>query len=150
MKTTKVFKLREDAILPIRAHSTDAGADLFCLEDVFIEVGQTVRLQTGIAMEIPAGHVGEIKGRSSMNARGIIAANGIIDSGYNGDLSVILNNFSCSNCVDPILHRRGVKILRGERIAQLLISEVKVTELVETAVLWASERGSKGFGSSGK
>lgn len=153
----RAFKLSENATLPSRTHMTDAGLDLYSAEDVFIPVGSTQLVKTNIAMEIPEGFVGKIEGRSSMNLKGIMTSGGVIDSGYNGDLGVVLNNFSCKNDKDPNFDYHelpsltmGYKIKKGDKIAQLLIYRIQTPEVVETKELWQSQRGNKGFGSSGK
>lgn len=146
----KVFKLNKEATLPTRTHKNDAGIDLYATENSFIPVGETKVVKTGVAIEIPEGFVGKIEGRSSMNSKGIITSGGVIDAGYTGDISVILNNFSATPERDPILFQAGYRVKRGEKIAQLLLYKVETPEVVETDTLWTSDRGAKGFGSSGK
>lgn len=150
MKTLKVFKLDKEATLPTRNHSYDAGIDLYSLEDVFIPVGESRKLKTGVAIEIEEGYVGKLAGRSSMNAKGILTAEGVIDAGYNGDISVILHNFSCTATRDPVLYQNGYHIKKGDKICQMLIYKVETPPVLEVQELWSSERGSKGFGSSGR
>lgn len=145
-----VFKLDQNAIIPTRSHATDAGIDLYAMEETFIPVGTTKVIKTGIAIEIPAGYVGKIEGRSSMNSKGIITSGGVVDAGYNGDISVILNNFSATPEREPVLYLQGYRVKKGDKIAQLLVYKVETPEVIETKSIWHSARGNKGFGSSGR
>lgn len=144
MNTIKAFKLDPEAVLPTRTHPTDAGLDLYSLENTFIPLSATVRIKTGIALEIPLGFVGKIEGRSSMNAKGIMASGGVIDTGYAGDISVILNNFSNTSQFSE--NSRGLIINKGDKIAQLLVYQVATPAIEEVSEIWTSERGTKGFG----
>lgn len=143
------YKLDENATLPTRNLSTDAGIDIYALEDVFIPVGTTAKVKTGVAIKIPEGRVGKIEGRSSMNSKGLITAGGVIDSGYNGEIGVVMHNFSNLSISDGGMEI-GYKISKGDKIAQLLIYKVDTPEPVEVKELWDSERGNNGFGSSGR
>lgn len=148
-----VLKLDPNAIIPTRSHSVDAGLDLYSLEDRFIPIGQSAFFKTGIALGIPEGHYGQIAGRSSLNKAGLVTAPGIVDSGYQGDISIILHNFSASDGSSDFYHStasQGYHIKKGDRIAQILILPMKVLTPVEVTDLGPSDRGSKGFGSSGK
>ncbi len=138
-----VRRLRDDAILPARAHDGDAGLDLHCVEDVWLAPGARAAVPTGIAVELPAGHAGLVLPRSGLAARdgvALVNAPGLIDSGYRGEIRVLLLNtdreatFRCS---------------AGERIAQLVVVAVPSAEPVEVAELAGSERGAGGLGSSG-
>jgi len=146
----KVFKLDKEAVVPTRAHSTDAGIDLYSLEDVFIPVGETRKIKTGIAINIEPGFVGKLAGRSSMNSKGIITAEGVIDAGYSADVSVILHNFSNTSSRDSVLFQNGYHVKKGDKICQMLIYRVETSPVVEVKELWNSERGAKSFGSSGR
>ena len=146
----QAFKLDKNAVLPNRNHSTDAGADLFALEDVFIPVGSTAKIRTGIALKIENKYVGKIEGRSSMNAKGIITAGGVVDAGYSGELSVILHNFSNREVSPNHTNLVGYQVKAGEKIAQILVYQVDTPPVYEVRELWNSDRGSKGFGSSGR
>lgn len=88
----RVSKMRPDARLPLRAHPGDAGLDLYALENTVIEPQASAMLRTGVAMAIPDGHVGMISDRSSMAKRGLKIAGGIIDSGYRGEVHIVLWN----------------------------------------------------------
>lgn len=138
--TIKVERLDSRAVLPRRANSSDAGYDLCSLESYTLNPGQRRLFPTGIAMEIPDGFVGLVKPRSGLALKkGIDVLGGVIDSGYRGDIGVILLNTDS----------KPVVIGAGERIAQLLIQRVMLLEIEEASYLEASERGTGGFGSTG-
>ena len=130
------------AKLPQRAHRTDAGADLFSYEQCEIYPGEQKLVDTGIAIKIPEGFVGFIYNRSSQGKKGITIPHsvGVIDSDYRGNLKVLLKNIG----EDPY------KIEVGDRIAQLVIQQVEEAEFIEVESLPGSDRGSGGFGSTGK
>lgn len=137
-----VRRLREDAVLPVNAYSGDAGLDLAACEGTTLGPGERATVPTGIAVEIPAGHAGFVLPRSGLAARhGISVVNspGLIDSGYRGEIRVVLLNSDRHNAfaVEP-----------GMRIAQLVIAPVAVVRVVEVEELALSERGGQGFGSS--
>ena len=138
-----VTRLREDAVLPGRAYSGDAGLDLVACERHELGPGERALVGTGIAVAIPSGHAGLVTPRSGLAAKhGITIVNtpGLVDSGYRGELRVILHNTDqqATFVVEP-----------GMRIAQLVVVAVAEVGLEEVAELPASERGAGGFGSSG-
>lgn len=145
MNPVRVKRVLEGAKLPTYGSACAAGADLYaCLEEaVTIQPGETVFIPTGIALEVPQGCAGLIYARSSMGAkRGLAPANkvGVIDSDYRGQVMVALHNHSAlPQSVEP-----------QERIAQLLITPVYTPGFVETEELSDTQRGSGGFGSTGK
>ena len=145
MHSIPVKKLSPNAILPTYGSAEAAGADLYaCLDDsVVIEPGKTVFIPTGLALEVPKGCAGLIYARSSMGTkRGLAPANkvGVIDSDYRGEVKVALHNHgSESQTVNP-----------GERVAQLLITPVLTPEYEEVEALSDTDRGTGGFGSTGK
>lgn len=148
MLKLEVFKLDKEATLPTRATLTDAGVDLYSLTEAFIPVGKTVRVSTGVAMRIAPGFVGKVEDRSSMGAKGIRTGAGVIDAGYSGEVSVVLHNLNNTE-----VEREGVKgyfVSKGDKIAQVMILAVSTPEIVEADRLWISERGVKGWGSSGR
>jgi dUTP diphosphatase len=137
-------RLRDDAILPTRAYVGDAGLDLAACERCEIPPGERAVVGTGIAVAIPQGHAGFVTPRSGLAARsGITIVNtpGIVDSGYRGELRVILHN---TDAVEPFVVEHGM------RIAQLVVVPVVHAELSEVDELPPSERGAGGFGSSGQ
>jgi len=138
-----VARLRDDAILPAQAYDGDAGLDLAACEHARLAPGERAVVGTGVAVAIPDGYAGLVVPRSGLAARHgltIVNAPGLIDSGYRGELKVILLN------TDP---REPFVIEPGMRIAQLVLVEAAAVHLVEVEELPESERGAAGFGSSG-
>ena len=137
--------LSHGAQLPKRAHSTDAGADLFAwfeddTQEIEIYPGEQKLVDTGVAVKIPVGFAGFVYNRSSQGKKGISIPHsvGVIDSDYRGNIKVILKNIG----EDPY------KIERGDRIAQLVIQEVALASFTD---IWNdTSRGSGGFGSTGQ
>lgn len=142
--TLNFTRLSEEAREPTRAHHGDAGYDLYAVESASIAPGERASVGTGIAVAIPGGWAGLVLPRSGLAARhGITLANapGLIDSGYRGEVRVLLLN------TDP---REMFEVATGDRIAQLLLVRHEEPELVEVASLEESVRGAGGFGSSGR
>lgn len=136
----KYTKLDESAKAPTRAHESDAGNDLYALEDFQMFPGQTKLIKTGIAVEIPEHAYGQVASRSSLARKGVFVTGGVIDAQYRGEVGVLLNNLS-----DEKLEFR-----KGDKIAQLVILPIIETTWVESTALSGSNRGSNGFGSSGR
>jgi dUTP pyrophosphatase len=139
----KVKKLHPKAIIPTKKHRFDAGYDLYASHDKKIPAGQTVRVETSIAIEIPRGYVGLIWDRSSIGSEGIHCLCGVIDFGYTGPVKVVMSNLNGGLAVPYY-------IKAGNKIAQLIIQEIGIFDLIEVEELSDSERGDKGFGSSGR
>src|SRR3954453_19517669 len=136
--------LGEGAVLPTRAHPGDAGLDLYASEAAHLGPGERWSVGTGIAVEIPEGHAGLVLPRSGLaREHGIALVNspGLIDSGYRGELRVLLLN------TDPA---DTFRVEPGDRIAQLLITPIATVDPVEAEALAESARGAGGFGSSGR
>jgi len=135
----------DDRALPAYAHAGDAGADLLAAHDVKIEHGGGRALVgTGIAIAVPEGYAGFVMPRSGLALRhGITCLNtpGVVDSGYRGELKVLLVN------TDP---SSSYEVQRGDRIAQLVIQRVDRGDFVEHDELDAARRGDAGFGSTGR
>lgn len=140
----RVRRLRDDAVLPSRAHPADAGLDLCAAEAVTLPpAGGRELVGTGIAIEIPAGWAGLVCPRSGLAAChgiGVVNGPGVIDSGYRGEVRVVLIN------TDP---ERPFTVQIGDRIAQLLLTPAPAAIVVEVPDLAAAPRGAAGFGSSG-
>jgi dUTP pyrophosphatase len=139
-----VAKLKENAVLPTRAHEGDAGLDLHACEEAHIGPGERWSVGTGVAVEIPAGHAGLVLPRSGLareHGISLVNAPGLIDSGYRGELRVLLLNN------DPA---EIFRVAVGDRIAQLVLVPIAFAEPVEAAALAESARGEGGFGSSGR
>jgi len=128
--------------LPGYAHPGDAGVDLRARHRVVLEPGDRAVVPTGIAVSIPEGFAGLVAPRSGLAARqgiGVVNAPGVVDSGYRGEIQVVLINHGS----DP------VTLERGDRIAQLVVVPAVVAGFVEVAELPPSSRGEGGFGSTG-
>jgi dUTP pyrophosphatase len=139
----RVRRLHEQATLPTRAHPGDAGLDLYALEDNLLRPGERAALRTGIAVEVPDGQAGLVLPRSGLAARhgiALVNAPGLIDSGYRGELLVLALNTD---------RERSHTIKAGDRIAQLLLVDVRLPHVVEVHELSASGRGTGGLGSTG-
>jgi dUTP pyrophosphatase len=137
-----IQRVRPDAVVPARAYAGDAGLDLAATERVELGPGERAVVATGLAVAIPEGYAGFVQPRSGLASRhGITIVNtpGLVDSGYRGELMVVLHNTDRAEAfvVEP-----------GMRIAQLVVLPVPEVELVEVQELPPSERGARGFGSS--
>lgn len=144
MDRLPITRLRPDATLPVRAHPTDAGLDLCAVEPATLAAGARAAIPTGLAVAIPTGWAGLVVPRSGLAMRhGVTVANapGLIDSGYRGELQVILVNLGAAP------HHVEV----GDRIAQLVLTPVWTddVELVES-LPDSDGRGTGGFGSTGR
>ena len=142
--TLRFARLIAEAREPRRAHDGDAGYDLYAVERTTLGPGERASVGTGIAVAIPHGWAGLVLPRSGLAARhGITLPNapGLIDSGYRGEVRVLLLNTDA---------REAFEIAPGERIAQLLLVRHEAPELVEVESLEESARGAAGFGSSGR
>ena len=136
-------RLTDAATLPVRAHDDDAGLDLYAAEAARLEPGERASVGTGLAVEIPDGHAGLVLPRSGLAARhgvALVNAPGLIDSGYRGELRVLLLN---TDRAEPF------EVAPGDRIAQLLITPYAAAAPIDVAELTATSRGAGGFGSTG-
>ncbi len=140
----KFKKLNENAVTPTFGTKYSAGADLYSVEEeVVINPGETAFIGTGIAMAIPKGKVGLIYARSGLACKkGLAPANkvGVIDSDYRGEVKVALHNHS----------NTAQTVLKGERVAQMVISDYYSCNYVECNSLDDTARGAGGFGSTGR
>lgn len=130
--------------MPEHAHPGDAGFDLRSAVDVTLAPGERATIPTGVAVAIPAGYAGLVQPRSGLAARhglGIVNSPGLVDSGYRGEVKVIAINLDAQT---------PFEVRRGEKIAQLVIYPVPEVTLREVDELPPSERGSAGFGSTGR
>jgi len=137
-----IVRLREDARIPQMAYAGDAGLDLATCEPIRLQPGERTLAPTGIAVAIPEGYAGFVQPRSGLAAKhGITVVNapGLIDSGYRGEIKVVLLNTDA---------RRTFVADPGERIAQLVVLPVPRVSPAEVEELPQSERGARGFGSS--
>ena len=142
-KCDVIIKLVSDKYVPIYAKNGDAGADIKSVEHVSIKPRETVVVKTGLRVEIPEGYEIQIRPRSGLAAKyGITVLNspGTIDSGYRGEIGVILHNTS----------KKEFKILKGDRIAQMVVNKVYRGKFRLVTKLSSSDREEGGFGSTGK
>ena len=139
-----ITKLDPDLPIPSYAKPGDAGADVYSRIDCEIKPGERSLIPTGIAIALPEGYAAFAHPRSGLAIKygvGIVNAPGTIDAGYRGELQMILINHD---------KNESFVIKRGDRIAQLVFQRVERVEFVEIAELPGSNRGSGGFGSTGK
>lgn len=139
----RVRRLDRRAILPTWAYEGDAGLDLHALQGAVLAPGGRASIPTGITLELPPGQAGLVLPRSGLAARhgiALVNAPGLIDSGYRGELRVLLLNTD---------RTAEYRVSPGDRIAQLLLIATQTPTVVEVETLADSERGVEGFGSSG-
>ena len=136
----KIKELRE-GYTPVYIHPTDACADCFAnlKEPLYIENGMTVKIPLGFAVEIPIGYEGITKGRSGLSSKGLILQSGCIDPGYTGEVCAIVTNLTGGD----------FPVCDGDRICQFKIQESEKIYFEKVKQLSESDRGCKGFGSSG-
>lgn len=139
MKTINVM-LDEGAKKPERAHQEDAGLDLFSPIRAWVFAHNSVVIDTGVHVEIPKGYVGILKSKSGLNVKHGLTGTGTIDSGYTGSIRVKLYNHS----------NQQYLINKGDKIIQLVILPIETPEVVLVDHFEETERGNKGFGSTGK
>jgi len=164
----KIKRLNESVELPKYAKPGDAGFDLVAAEDVIINPGETKVIPTGLAFEIPPGYEMQIRPRIGMSRKTKLrVVLGTIDSGYRGEVGVIVDNASLIEYASMPRFKAGIlagdndfsitkpvkyeviKISKGDRIAQGVIAPVETAHFEEVAELSGSERGTDGFGSTG-
>ena len=135
------IKLDQDAFMPVRAHETDAGLDLRARETQVVCAKESAIFRTGVHVKLPRGTAGIIISKSGLNVRHDITSTGLIDEGYDGEIVVKLFNHGGED----------YKVKRGDKISQLMIVPVRYESIdVVDDLKQHSERGSKGFGSSGR
>ena len=167
-------RLTKDAIIPTKAHESDSGFDLYVNEDAIIRPNETKVISTGIAVQLPEGYEAQVRPRSGVTSKTKLRVQlGTIDNDYAGDIGIIVDNISENRenripgymgvdadyklrRIDGSLSDLGTlnndhvyEIRKGDRIAQLVVQELPKTEAVEVKDLSKTERGGKGFGSSG-
>ena len=122
--------MNDDAIMPTQASRKSAGLDLCSSINVFIEIGSIKRINTGICISLPENSYGSIRDKSSLAAKGLLTLGGVIDNDYTGEIIIIMTSLT-----EPI------KIKRGQKIAQLMVSNIMYPEFLKS-----TERNDKGFG----
>ena len=140
--TLRFKKVHPDAVLPSYAHPSDAGMDVRSVENLVLAPGKRALVHTGLAMLLPPLYEAQVRPRSGLALKhGVTVLNtpGTIDSGYRGEVCVILVN----------LGEEDFRVCKGDKIAQIVIAPVTQPETVETDVLDETDRGAGGFGSTG-
>ena len=132
--------LDNGAYTPTRAHSADAGLDIYSRERKLVRAHDSECFDTGVHMEIPKGFVGFLKSKSGLNVKHGLTSEGVIDSGYTGSICVKLYNNSDEDYI----------INGGDKISQLVILPIVLPDLEIVKELGKTDRGNNGFGSSGK
>lgn len=141
--------LDERATYPTIAYAGDAGFDLIAIEDVVIPFGERVDVRTGLAIAMPTGFYGRLVGRSSaIRKKNLLVVEGIIDAGFRGEL--LCHAYALPRLTGLALAGEAVVVRRGESIAQLILSPIPHVVLHPAVELPDSERGERGFGSSGR
>ena len=132
--------LDKGAIMPTRAHETDAGLDLYAREYDVVCAGNSKVFDTGVHIELPKGTVGMLKSKSGLNVKHGLTSEGVIDVGYTGSICVKLYNHGQENYV----------VHAGDKISQLVILPILTPELEQVESLEDTDRGNGGFGSTGR
>lgn len=132
--------LDKDAKLPTRAHDDDAGLDLYAPKAAFVQAYGSTVIDTGVHIELPPNTVGMLKSKSGLNVNHGLTGEGVIDVGYTGSIKVKLYNHKGS----------GYLINKGDKISQLVILPIFTPELEVVDELAPTERGTGGFGSTGR
>jgi dUTP pyrophosphatase len=136
----KVKKINNDVRLPLYGHKGDAGLDLFSSMDFVLAEGKVEAISTGIKVAIPDGFVGLVWDKSGVSLKGVHRLAGVIDSGYRGEVKVVMIN----------LGDKPFVIEKGMKIAQMLVQPITMVRVVEVEDLDDTSRGEGGFGSTGK
>ena len=142
MKITRALGVMLDpgAYMPTRAHEDDAGLDLYSPRDFIVPARRSATIDTGVHIEIPEGMAGFLKSKSGLNVKHNLTSEGVIDTGYTGSIVVKLYNHGNSDYYAK----------RGDKISQLVFVKIELPDLVQVDYLNDSERGSGGFGSTGR
>ena len=134
------IQLDKQALMPVRAHETDAGLDLLSPVDMVIPERGSVTVDTGVHIELPPNTAGFLKSKSGLNVKYGVTSEGVVDVGYTGSIAVKLYNHSS---IDYTVHR-------GDKISQLVVVKIDTPELALVEKLADTERGNSGFGSTGR
>ena len=131
----EIVLMNGNAIIPRRASKGSAGLDLYSSIDIDIEVGSIKKVNTGICISLPENSYRSIRDKSSLASKGLLTLGGVIDQDYTGEIIVIMTSL-----IEPI------KIKKGQKIAQLIVSNIMYPEIKKVKFLKDSERNNKGFG----
>lgn len=153
----KIKKLHPEAQIPTRADVGSNGYDLYSVEDVFVPMGKTAIVDTGISVEL-TGESNyynmlpylEIKDRSGLASKGLRTGAGIVDYSYRGPVKVVIHNLNNSTIYDTKTDKHGYLIKKGDRIAQGIVQLSLIPQVEEVTELSETERNANGFGSTGR
>ena len=140
--TLRFRRVHPDAVLPAYAHPSDAGMDVRSVDELTLAPGRRALVHTGLVMLLPPGYEAQVRPRSGLALKsGVTVLNtpGTIDSGYRGEVGVILANFG----------EADFRVKPGDKIAQIVVAPVTQAEIVETEDVDETDRGAGGFGSTG-
>lgn len=135
----KLKKMHPEAKTPFYATEGSAACDFYSVENTIIEAGETKKIPTGIALEIPSTHFIKLEGRSGFSAKGILKAGGVIDSDYRGEIHIVLSNST----------KQPFSVEKGDRIAQGILMPINHAQFQEVSELSETKRGTGGFQSTG-
>lgn len=135
-------RMNDDAKIPTKANTEDAGWDLYSSVDIELDYGVPTLVNTGIKFGMPPYYHGMVWDRSSMGKKGNHILGGLIDNPYTGEIGVLLINLN--------LDHRRYQIAKGDKITQIVFVKLPISYLIEKDELGNTSRGEKGFGSSGK
>ena len=130
----EIVLMNDNAIIPTRASKESAGLDLCSSIDVDIEVGSIKKVNTGICISLPENSYGSIRDKSSLGIKGILTLGGVIDKDYTGEIIVIMTSL-----IEPI------NVKKGQKVAQLIVSNIMYPEIKKVKYLNETERNNKGF-----
>ena len=131
----EIVLVNKNVLIPTRASKSSAGLDLYSSIDVNIEVGSIKKVNTGICISVPENSYGSIRDKSSLASKGLLTLGGVIDSDYTGEIIVIMTSLI-----------ESIKIKKGQKIAQLIVSNITYPEIKKLKFLKDTERNNKGFG----
>ena len=131
----EIVLINGDAIIPTRASKRSAGLDLYSSIDVNIDTNSIKKKNTGICIFLPENSYGFIRDKSSLAAKGLLKLGGVIDNDYTGEIIIIMTSL-----IEPI------KIKKGQKLAQLIVSNISYPKIKLTKFLKDTERNNKGFG----
>ena len=131
----EIVLMNDNTIIPMRASKESAGLDLYSSIDIDIEVGSIKKINTGICISLPENSYRSIRDKSSLASKGLLMLGGVIDSDYTGEIIVIMTSLI-----------ETIKIKKGQKIAQLIVSNIMYPEIKKVKFLKDTERNNKGFG----
>ncbi len=135
----RVKRIHPEAKIPVYGHPGDAGLDLFSVVDHELAPGEVFAVPTGIQVAVPVGHVGLVWDKSGISLRSVHRLAGVVDSGYRGEVQVVMINLGAAVFV----------VRKGMKIAQMLIQPVAAVSVIDCEALDGTTRGEGGFGSTG-